>query len=1100
MDIKPELPPAAPSRMNAVAQYLMALAAVIGCYSIYLKFAVPIIEGPPNQVQRPELPAIADLLSPAVDKAELAPLLPQDAWELSNCKTLLTTSGTLLFQDFENLDDGTVQVFPFTLVSGLERDAKNSDESDSTKKNPIVLRCLEGANLKFDKHVRDMFDGDSKIRSARLTGKVDIYRPPTAADKNDALHVLTSNVRIDERRIYTLDDVLFNIGPNQGSGRNLSIDLAHDSGSDAIKDFSSISGVRKLELAFLDKLRIEPSQQSNALPIDKNDANVPSEDGIDQEKKRTLFSENNSPLEITCDGPFLFDFKTLTASFQDNVLAQQVDAFQDNIHCDQLLLTFEDTSDSGQPARPASKNENTDAMTSELQLKYFVAKGHPAIVTATSQSAKVSAAYLRFDVATSQIQAQGDPTGDQFVTLVSPEYQMVTEQLVYVIPEDGSLGLMNAQGPGRMLRLATANQDEFFATWTRSLSSRKVPGEDRQLDILVDGEAKIRIGSETRVDANQVQLITWKTPIFKQGDDGKKRRKWEYLPAKLIADGKVVMKSTGLDGTADNLTAHWPAPAKPISHAPIDRALGTQTRHVAYRGTWTRSDTFHQDDHPGKNSRTELQRISPDREVNRGAVRQVNFEQDRRPKHHIRFHGSRVEAQLMIQGKEHVLRDLTVVGDVSIIQTPIQLLPGDKPPTPMKISGEKLRIVPQGNENYRAFVSGKGNQLARLQALDLDLQGENINLDQAANKLWVEGGGAMKHRPSSPTKTAGRPTANGLAQSLKPQHLDASWDGGMIFDGSKIYFEKNVLMETQQDLKGNRRSILKSFSEGLSIELKKPVNFQKLTGDQKLDKFEVQELVLVDHVSPEKQAFQLAGHAPGKQPPASQPVILENQTFDSNGKLIEKQKIAVPQATIDADSGAMSAIGPGLLATHRPRKPNQQDGADPFSNLANSDSITGEVAFIQINFDRELNLNSQERQLLVVGNARTIYTPVQSWDQTYDPDQIDSRPHGSLHLRCERLSLAQWTPRNATKPANEMVATGNVRILNHRFDANADRVSYDQTTDLLVIEGTTRTDAELRVKQQRNAQPNYIVAEKFLYRVKDQGYEIQSFKNYKTDN
>ena len=86
------------------------------------------------------------------------------------------------------------------------------------------------------------------------------------------------------------------------------------------------------------------------------------------------------------------------------------------------------------------------------------------------------------------------------------------------------------------------------------------------------------------------------------------------------------------------------------------------------------------------------------------------------------------------------------------------------------------------------------------------------------------------------------------------------------------------------------------------------------------------------------------------------------------------------------------------------------------------------------------------------------------------------------------------------KPANEMLATGNVQILNHRFDANADRVSYDQTTDLLVIEGTTRTDAQLRVKQQRNAQPNYIVAEKFLYHVKDQGYEIQSFKNYKTDN
>ena len=78
-------------QINALAQYLMALAAVIGCYSLYLKFAVPVIEGPPDEIRRRLPTPLPELPYAAMDKSQLAPLLPNDAWELSGCKTLLTS-------------------------------------------------------------------------------------------------------------------------------------------------------------------------------------------------------------------------------------------------------------------------------------------------------------------------------------------------------------------------------------------------------------------------------------------------------------------------------------------------------------------------------------------------------------------------------------------------------------------------------------------------------------------------------------------------------------------------------------------------------------------------------------------------------------------------------------------------------------------------------------------------------------------------------------------------------------------------------------------------------------------------------------------------
>jgi lipopolysaccharide assembly outer membrane protein LptD (OstA) len=79
-----------------------------------------------------------------------------------------------------------------------------------------------------------------------------------------------------------------------------------------------------------------------------------------------------------------------------------------------------------------------------------------------------------------------------------------------------------------------------------------------------------------------------------------------------------------------------------------------------------------------------------------------------------------------------------------------------------------------------------------------------------------------------------------------------------------------------------------------------------------------------------------------------------------------------------------------------------------------------------------------------------------------------------------------------------MIATGNAHISNDRFDATANRVSYNQSTDMMVVEGTPRSDANLWFKQTANDKnPTHLVAEEIQYRVKDQWHQVLGVKNLK---
>ena len=631
---------------------------------------------------------------------------------------------------------------------------------------------------------------------------------------------------------------------------------------------------------------------------------------------------------------------------------------------------------------------------------------------------------------------------------------------------------------------------------TSSLTTRAIPEQPGLMRIVVDGAAKIRIANTTKINADRLEVHVWEFARRTTNELGEPTTKWEYHPAKLFTTGNVSILSPKLDGTAQHLNATWPDPQIQFS------ATNPQPNQVGYRGTRQiqstdtkpsrlarindRSQSFPRTTQSGFVEQTKSN-VTPNQQIGQQVqpairdpnIRLVNFNEPAKRK--LKFSGETVDVRLIGSGDQSAIRDLTVVGNVKIVE---QSLDAQKQAEePLTITGHRLQLTPQTREgNYRTLITGKNEALAMVTMKDFALHGQSINLDQEANKIWVEGEGALKF------SVIPEPEPGDLNTPLDPEHLDVAWKGGMIFDGAKIYFEREVVMSADRPDQNGKKSNLQAMSAGLSVELSEPIEFQNIESDQKVNDAKILELVFVDHVPESVEVFKLAKHQPTfptepntTTPVAKRPVVIENRTFDELGKLVEQQRFVVPQAKINAQTGSVKSKGPGSIATHRFGKPSDpsKKSATPFAGFNKAPNKSG-ISFIQINFDGELNVNAERREMTLQRNIRTVYAPVPNWQTTLNPDQPQQRTPGSVFLTCDNLQLAQWEPRSAAKKTNELTASGNTHIKSDTFEATADRVSYSQETDWLVIVGTPRTKANIWVDSVKST------GDKFSYRLSKQ--------------
>ena len=1001
--------------MNPVAKYLFALSAVIVAYCAYVTTAVPFLEGRSEVVRRQPVAVDYPDVASSIDKSHLPSIVPADAWELGSCKTLLTPQGTIYFEYWEPVDDqGTYQLMPFSIVINdpVNQIREAATDPAAEKPAPIVLRSLDGAKLRFSKPLtaRSKKD-DIELESALLEGQVTLFRPANEQNNEDELRIVSQNIQINRSQIFTLSDVHFAFGKHHGSGRNLSIQLAHQPDAESLtNDFSDVSGVEQMELAYVRELVLHPAEASPSGIV--NSGQQTGQTKPTQGKVLSL-SNQKSPLQISCDGPFVFQMSQQKAWFRENVVVTQLDQFRDRLECSSLQIELD-------------KNKT------ETTVEKLVAVGTqetPAVITSKSQQTVIVGEELIFEVPESIVKAAGSKP----VSIRSPTFAIESPTLEYHLAENGKLGTLAAEGPGILRGIEKERPTEpFEVKWDSLLTTRNLDGDRVRIDI--EERAAVKFNKHNGIWADNLQFVLWQMPS-PQNDNNKSR--WQYLPSQLNARGNVFLNTEKVTGFTKELVANWPEP-KPATAAP-------QRHTVSYRGLFQRPQR--QDDF----------RSLPNTPTNPT----------------MRFKGDKVVANVTGGLEEMQLRDLVVDGS-------LELENKGKDQQPFTVTGQSMRLVPQTKDRYRVTIDGQEGRWATLKTNGFDIEGSNLQLDQTANTIWVKGEGNLK---IDPQQVAAKAADSKLP---KVEGATVSWKGGMVFDGSKIYFEHFVqLLADRSPNADGLQSKISSKCEALTLELTESLRFdQPGSKATKLSDSpaEIKRMVFVDHVNQHSRAFQLASHQSRQQP-----IEFQNAMLDEFGQISQMQQLRVPMASVDTVSGDVVSSGPGEVMSYQ-----FSANKSPLAGINKDNDIqSGErkLTCVHTRFDGSLTANADDGKMELERNTRSAWGDVVDFGQPLDPDRPQELPVGAAVLKADVLKVAQWTPRNA-ETRRELHADGNTSIQSELFEAVADRMTYTDVTDVLVIEGRPPADAKLSYRRNTNARPETLRAAKVMYRISDQWTDV----------
>ena len=739
--------------------YALALATICVACLVYCLTVAQWIEPERKERAPGEEIVVSDLPNPYEH------LFQPGDWELNSPKVLLTSQGTLLFLDYQPLENGRLEIRPCTLI------LYSQDAGSQQSGRPIVMRAGEGAELQFDEEV-DLARGQfGRLVGGRIMGDILIFSPPSAPAANDALELTTRNLQIERLKAWTPHPVKFRYGESHGSGHNLEMTLS-PAEQIAGKAKSSVMGsIESVQLAQVDELVLQSPRRS-ILP-----STGPAVVADEQ-------SQPQPPVRITCDGPLKFDVTHNVATFDDRVLVQRLwpKGPSDQLRCEQLAIYLD--AKSTPKKEGASQAGSLDAGSVER----IVAVGKPVVLEAPSQSAYTEAERLEYNLKTRQVLLKSLKDGAK-VLLRRGSDEFRAPELAYEMVEGKRLGNLWAPGPGRLVSATGEGTDKkpFAAQWQKELRIR--PDKQNQLLSLV-GAATIDAEGQGSFQADELHLWVLELPtigttpsprysgeragvrgateesVFSQqpltaGDRRSTGSLPHLIPDRLLATGRVHADSPQLAADCQRLEAWFtqipeslpPAATSPSDELSLDPADGS------------RSDL-----------REPVVRIREPLPAGPGKVQ------------HFHVAGDLIQLQVQQRGKQSSVDKITVEGKkVRITETN-----AGEDEEPLWLAGTKVELEGGTGPGCRITVSGETSprgetiQPAVLAARGMKLRSQNLKFSRRDNRVTIEQAGDM----TLPLDQ------DALGRKLDPPgELKITWQGSMLFDGSSARFRKGVIVQ-----------------------------------------------------------------------------------------------------------------------------------------------------------------------------------------------------------------------------------------------------------------------------------------------------------------
>jgi hypothetical protein len=345
---------------------------------------------------------------------------------------------------------------------------------------------------------------------------------------------------------------------------------------------------------------------------------------------------------------------------------------------------------------------------------------------------------------------------------------------------------------------------------------------------------------------------------------------------------------------------------------------------------------------------------------------------------------------------------------------------------------------------------------ARVFAEGMLMEGASLHLSQLENRMWSDGPGRMK-----------MPARKAPPDSTKvPSHTPIwiYWQGGMDFDGKLVRFLQQVEVRGIHTSASGDRLHMLALGDQLHASLNRYVAFQHGKRPADLD---VSELRFLGDV------------------------FVENQTFNVQDALTSRDQMKMRDMTLDRQTGGFQAQGPGWIISTRYDKDNigQRIGTTrPDSPADPRRSALGRLIYLRVDFQNLVQGNVNHREAEFQHFVRTVYGPVESWDQTLDPDQRDGLGAQGIEMTSDRLLVAER--QLSGERSIELTATGNTVVTGTTFVAQADRLAYARAKSQLVLQGMGRRFARLQHRRRVGEQPSVFQARKIMYDVETGQVEV----------
>jgi len=866
-------------------------------------------------------------------------------------------------------------------------------ENPQDQGQPVIMRTAK-ATLMFDKPVdmRSVDFKDLKFLGGEIEGAVRIVQRESVPGKGDDLEITTSGVKMDAERIYTPEAVQFRMGRSRGFGRDLEMRLA-----------SSESGARGTALRGMSVTTVELKRDVR-MRLEMGDGPLAGQTAADVANAQAEAAPQEETIEIKCAGSFVFDMPKYAASFADSVDVFRIvpQGESDQLNCQLLTVYFMRSGEAPEGSAPKSEGQRSAA--SQVRL----------------------------------IEARGNP-----VTIRSPSRAMYVHcnGLDYLPGGAGEPGSMVAFGPGVLRGQMPLDKEglptgEFAASWAREL--RFEPDGPLHRASL-HGAATINIGTLGEIKADEV--FAWLSKTLAP-------------PAQAVAH---VARFQPVDPAAQPVAQSWQRPAAPKpgeiaggEQWQIERLLARKYQDPGRAQTHDvtiNSPQFHATTSILEAVVNRPQQAGPAAGGPVQAEPEKQRQQPANPDEKFFLSGRSVKIQLVPQGDQLAIAAATVEQAAELKQ--MKFAAGLEKRM-LLVRGDRLHVVDAQTPGTRITITGLPGFV---EAEGMSLWGPTIDVDKAANRLWITGPGQLMLPMNQDLD--GKHLA-------RPQQLTVHWKTGMNFQADTAVFTGAVVARSAQQVVN---------TETLEAKLNRAIDFARPElnenrTDQRLD----------------LAALRTRGWT-----------FLEGRQLDETGAQTSFSQMGVNDLSLDRASGEIGGNGPGWVRHVAKGAPPALDpaaaaGRQPAAAPApppNDDQLT----YLYVTFRRGLAGNLNSRAVKFFDQTKTLYGPVVDWNQQLSDKDLDGLGDSGMVLLADALEVREMGKRPESKRGFfELDATGNVTAEGQKFTAHGNRITFVEQSDQLSLRGKP---AELFRDDDQSGQRREMRADMLQYWVKDRRVKIE---------